>query len=282
MMNSKTLFSDFINSLALDESQAEIESIAYLAFENVLGLNRTQVLTEKKVTNNDAIVRLQHVAQRLNEHEPIQYILGEAVFYGRKFIVNPSVLIPRPETEELARLVIDHVKKKSKNLRITDIGTGSGCVAVTLSLELPGSYLIATDVSSEALAVANANSRTLNASVRLVQHDILNEDLPFATDIIVSNPPYIAEHERSTMPRNVVDFEPRVALFVNDNDPFLFYHALISRANKSLRSEGLLAVEINERYGKEIADLFNNSHFRDVEVVKDMYGKDRIVKGILS
>ena len=282
MTNSKTLFKDFLTGLAMNESNAELESIAYLVFEKVFGLSKTQVLTGKEISDEVLKGRLKEISSRLNQHEPIQYILGEAHFFGRSFLVNPSVLIPRPETEELVRLVLDHTKKKNNNLRIVDIGTGSGCIAISLALELPDSEIFATDVSMDALNVAMENARRLNADVHFEQHNILENLLPLSVDVMVSNPPYITRHERDGMPRNVVDFEPDMALFVSDDDPFIFYETILYRAKESLLPEGLLAVEINERYGSEILGLFNKHGFLSVEIINDVYGKNRSVKEILS
>jgi release factor glutamine methyltransferase len=281
MTNSKALFRDFIDSLTLNETRAEMESIAYLAFETVLGLSKTQIMAGKQIANDDLIAQLQQVVSRLNQNEPIQYILREATFFGRSFIVDPAVLIPRPETEDLVHIVLDHAKKQNKKLTILDVGTGSGCIAITLAIELPRCEIIAIDISADALCVAVANARKLKAPVRFEQHDVLRR-LPFSVDVIVSNPPYIPERERIGMPRNVVDFEPEIALFVSDGDPLVFYRELISRANESLTPNGLLAAEINERFGKEVFELFIGHNFRDVEILKDVYGKERIIKGILS
>jgi release factor glutamine methyltransferase len=281
MTNSKALFSDFMDSLTLKETREELESIAYLAFENVLGLSKTQILAGKKIGDNELIAQLQRVASRLNQHEPIQYILGEATFFGRPYLVNPAVLIPRPETEDLVRIILEYAKNQNKKLTILDIGTGSGCIAITLAIELPQSEIIAVDISPDALSVAVANARKLGASVRFARHDVFQR-LPFSADIIVSNPPYIPERERAGMPRNVVDFEPEIALFVTDDDPLVFYRELILRAIESLSPNGILATEINERFGKEVLDLFIKHKFHEVEILKDVYGKERIIKGILS
>ena len=173
-------------------------------------------------------------------------------------------------------------KKNYNNLRIVDIGTGSGCIAISLALELPASEIFATDVSVDALNVAMENACTLNADVHFEQHNILENLLPLSVDVMVSNPPYIARHERNGMPANVVDFEPDMALFVSDDNPFIFYETILYRAKESLLPEGLLAVEINERYGSEILGLFKKHGFLSVEIINDVYGKNRIVKGILS
>jgi release factor glutamine methyltransferase len=284
MMNSKTLFRDFVRGIELLESRDEIHSMAYLVFENIFGLTKTAILAEESVDPSQAILnRLDEIVARINRFEPVQYILGESFFYGRSFNVNPSVLIPRPETEELVRLVIEFVRNSNrKNYRVVDIGTGSGCIAITLALELNDIEVSATDTSAEALATASANAQKFNASVKYLNHDILNTKLPFSVDIIASNPPYIGWDEFNTMSKNVVEHEPKLALFVDSDDPLLFYKAIVKRAKESLTPGGLLAVEINERFGKEVQRLFVANDVAEVEIIQDAFGKDRIVKGILS
>ena len=284
MMNSKTLFRDFVNGIELLESREEIHSMAYLVFENIFGLTRTAILAEESVNLNETTRnRLDEIVARINRFEPVQYILGESFFYGRSFNVDRAVLIPRPETEELVRLVIDFVRKSNrKNYRVLDIGTGSGCIAITLALELNDIEVIGTDTSSEALVTASANAQKLKASVKYLNHDVLNSKLPFSVDIIASNPPYIGWDQFNTMSKNVVDYEPKVALFVDSEDPLLFYKAIAKRARESLTPGGLLAVEINERFGKEVQRLFLANDLVEVEIIQDTFGKDRIVKGVLS
>ena len=283
-MNSKTLFRDFVNGIELLESRDEIQSMAYLVFENILGLTKTAILAEESVNLNQAIRnRLDEIVARINRFEPVQYILGESFFYGRSFKVNPAVLIPRPETEELVRLVINFVRKSNrKNYRVLDIGTGSGCIAITLALELNDIEVFGTDTSAEGLVTASANAQKLKASVKYLNHDVLNSKLPFSIDIIASNPPYIGWDEFNTMSKNVVDYEPKLALFVDSDDPLLFYKAIVKRAKESLTPGGLLAVEINERFGKEVQRLFVANDLEEVEIIQDAFGKDRIVKGVLS
>lgn len=284
MKNSKTLFQDFVKRLTIEESREELKSIAYLVFENVFGFTKTDVLVDKEIDLSPAEKnRLNEIAERINNHEPVQYILGECFFYGRIFKVNPSVLIPRPETEELVRCVIDFARRREKaNCGVLDIGTGSGCIATTLALELRGAKVFATDVSERALELASANAAMLGANVQFLQHNVLREALAFSVDIVVSNPPYIAWNERSAMARNVTDYEPELALFVDSNDPLLFYKAIVNRAKESLSLNGLLAVEINERFGEDVRKLFAENDLREVEILQDALGKDRIVKGVLS
>jgi release factor glutamine methyltransferase len=283
MKNSKTLFQDFVERITLKESRDEIKSIAYLVFESVFGWSRTDVLSEKIILENTNKEELDRIVQRINHQEPVQYILGEAAFYGRTFTVNPAVLIPRPETEELVRMVINFVRQtREVNTRILDVGTGSGCIAVTLALELPTAKISATDISEDALKVAVHNADKLGANVEFIRHDVVGSELPLTVDIIVSNPPYIAKSERINIQTNVTGYEPEMALFVDSQDPLLFYKALVRKAKESLSARGLLAVEINERYGNEVGQLFQSNGFEDVQVVEDLFGKDRIVKGILS
>lgn len=283
MKNSKTLFQDFVSKITLTENDDELRSIGYLTFENVFGLSRADIFSEKKIQDSTLVNNLETILERINNHEPIQYVLGESWFYERSFVVNPSVLIPRPETGELVRVVLEFVHQtKKQNCRIIDIGTGSGCIAVTLSLELPHADIVAVDVSDDALRVAALNADRLKAKVSFKNLDILANSLLSPADIIVSNPPYIAWSEYDGMSKNVVDYEPHSALFVDSKDPLLFYKAIIRCSKESLRANGLLAVEINERFGTEVYQLFVENNFRHVTLIKDMFGKDRMVKGISS
>jgi release factor glutamine methyltransferase len=282
MTNSKTLFYDLRDNITLAESSDEICSIIYLVLDHVVGLSRADILSEKKIELTAQMKeKLEGIIARLNAHEPVQYIIEETEFYGRKFSVNASVLIPRPETEELVRLVLTFLKHKTP--RILDIGTGSGCIPITLALALPGAVVSATDISGEAIAVATNNAKNLNASVNFFVHNILEESLPFRDlDCIVSNPPYITEKEKVDMSRNVVDYEPHLALFVPDHDPLRFYAVIADKSFRSLKHDGLLVVEINEQFGKQVAELFSKTGFDQVEIHKDLFGKDRMVKGLKS
>lgn len=283
MKNSKALFDDFVNQLHLSESIDEVQSIAFLVFESLYGLSKTQIMADKPVAGHEP-EKLDEVIKRLNKNEPVQYILGEAHFFGRKFKVNDAVLIPRPETEELVQFVIDHAKNfPGRLLKIIDIGTGSGCIPVTLSLELPASEVIATDVSADALDLAVQNNNRLGADVTFIHNDILNEVLDVSDiDIVVSNPPYISNEEKGTMKSTVLEFEPHLALFVDGDDPLLFYKAIARQSVKILRKPGMLCTEINEHFGKEVAKIFRHAGFKDVTITRDLQGKERIVSGILT
>jgi len=276
MTNSKELFHDLVSKVVLPESREEIHSIIYLLLENRLGWDKKSIMSEKRV-NLDPI-NFDQFINRINNQEPIQYILGEAEFYGRKFKVNHSVLIPRPETELLIHEVINAAIKSPK---ILDVGTGSGCIAVTLELEISNSNVVGIDISEDALKVAGENAMKNNAKVNFQLGNILQPIADISDlDILVSNPPYITEKERFTMKRNVLDHEPPLALFVSGEDPLLFYKAIARQGLVSLKQSGLLVVEINEMFGSETVNLLSELGYHSVEIVKDIDGKDRIVKAI--
>ncbi len=279
MKNSRTVFNDFINQIVIPVHAEELQSIGFIVFEKLFGLSQAQIMAEKVI--HGSTDELIEVIARLNQGEPIQYILEEAHFLGRNFYVNRSVLIPRPETEELVQFVIDQ-EKNSKGFKAIDIGTGSGCIPITLSLEFPDAEIYATDVSIDALDVARRNNEMLDASVSFLLHDILSQKLPITdVDVVVSNPPYITEAERSAMENHVLNFEPHLALFAGD-DPLVFYKAIAKAAREVLIPSGLFVTEINAQYGNDVAAIFREHGFANVAVILDMHGKQRIVKGILS
>lgn len=287
MKNSRLLFQEMVSRVKLQERPEEVQAIVYMLFEEVFGLSKTEVIMGKSVLYDaETANRIQHAIERINFQEPVQYVLGKASFYGRNYQVNSSVLIPRPETEELIRVVLGKkvfqtLAKESPPLRILDIGTGSGCIGITLFLEIGGAEVLATDISNAALSVAAGNASTLNARVTFLEHNILRERLPVqGIDVIVSNPPYITSMEKPGMQLAVTEFEPHVALFVPDDDPLLFYKEIVRQARQVLGQKGLLAVEINARYAKEVSDLFVREGFTEVQVVKDIDGKDRVVYGL--
>jgi release factor glutamine methyltransferase len=264
--NSKALFQQMVKSITIDEAAGEIESIVYLVLHSLFGVRREHILAGKELSYDPS--ELDEIVRRINNNEPIQYVLNEAEFYGRLFWVDKNVLIPRPETELLVREVVDFVKENPA--RILDVGTGSGCIAVTLACELPNANVMATDVSSSAIDVAHKNSLTFNTYVEFFINDVLTEELPEA-DVIVSNPPYVAKSELISMSKNVLDYEPHLALFVDDNDPLLFYRAIAKNKVKAI------FVEINERFGSEVRAIFSENGFK-TEIIKDIDNKDRIVK----
>jgi release factor glutamine methyltransferase len=274
MANAKVLYNMLVSKLSLPESADEISALAMATLQH-LGISRTDILTEREVSLN--MDKLDQVVNRLNQHEPLQYIFNEAWFYGRKFFVDNNVLIPRPETE----MLIDIAKRyfsKDVNISVLDIGTGSGCIAITLALEFPNAKVTATDVSSSALLVANRNAHALQTSVKFIENDILQDyrsDSKF--DLIVSNPPYIAHNEKDTLPKNVLQHEPHVALFGAENDALIFYRVIAKSAYPILHEGGVLAVEINERLGHEVLGIFMVSGFSGLQIHQDIFGKDRVV-----
>ena len=277
MANSKTLFTQLKSKITIEESAAEIDSILYLLFDKNLGITKTDLMLNKQV---DGSIDFEQIIERINNYEPIQYILGEADFFGRSYLVNRHVLIPRPETELLVEVAINCLKGSSTTGTIVDIGTGSGCIAITLAKELPTKKTIGIDTSKDAIEIATENAKNLNAEVGFICHDIIDDNLPlYNLECIVSNPPYIAQSEAQQMNKNVTSYEPHIALFVTDKDPLIFYRRILEAAYVSLAPNGFLLVEINERFGNEVATLFKQHNFVDVQVLKDLDGKDRIVMG---
>ena len=277
MKNSKSLLMDLIGRISLNESDAEKRSIAAYLMESICGLTPAEVMTTHAVSASDE-VKLNEALDRINRSEPLQYILNEAWFYGRKFYVDPGVLIPRPETEELVALILKRTERKDKTPRIVDVATGSGCIAISLALEVRGSETWGTDISDAALRVARRNAASLGSGTQLLSNNVLVDPLPVGdVGIIVSNPPYIAQSEMKGMDRNVLDHEPHLALFVPDNDPLLFYRALAKQGMHAMIPEGMLAVEINARFGREVAAAMTHAGLQRVELLKDIAGKERFV-----
>lgn len=278
MTNSKTILTDLIQALTLNIALDEKQAIGSLVMEKIFAIDRMDILTNKPVPFTVIQQqKLNTIINRINANEPVQYVLEEAWFSGRPFYVNTKVLIPRPETEELVQHVLNHDPLQ----RVLDIGTGSGCIAVTVKLERPAAQVHAIDISDAALAVAKINADALGADVTFQQLDILNDAIPFqAVDVVVSNPPYVLRQEQAAMEKHVVDFEPHLALFVSDNDPLLFYRIIAEKSKAVLSDRGILLVEINARYGAAVAALFATLGYQDVLVLQDINGKDRMVKAM--
>ncbi|MCK6617207.1 MAG: peptide chain release factor N(5)-glutamine methyltransferase [Cyclobacteriaceae bacterium] len=279
-MNSRKLFTELVLQVNLNEPASEIREKVLLLMEQVPGLTKPKILTGTSINLTPELNSwLRESVSRINNHEPIQYIVGETEFYRRKFKVNSSVLIPRPETEELVQQAISLIESKS-NPALLDIGTGSGCIAITLNLELPTAIVYATDVSTRALEVAHENANRLDARVTFLHHNILISEIPFKSlDLIISNPPYVDESEKETLDTNVVKYEPHEALFAPGN-PLIFYQAIASKGGRALKPGGLLMVEINERFGTETAAIFSQEGYSTVRIIKDISGKDRFVTAI--
>jgi release factor glutamine methyltransferase len=259
----------------------ETEAISMLVLSELLKTSNAKLkaFPETEISLTQLSI-LENILTELQTGKPVQYILGDTEFYGLPFKVNPSVLIPRPETEELVQWIIETVKASPMPvLNLLDIGTGSGCIAVTLKKHLPNINVYAIDVSAEALQTARQNAELNEVKVNFIKADILNfnsEGLP-QFDIIVSNPPYVTITDKTQMHYNVTDFEPHLALFVPEEKPLLFYDAISSFAAGNLTKNGLLFFEINESYGQQTVDLLNNNQFKNIELRKDLPGRDRMV-----
>ena len=265
----------------------EVRNIIELVIEHITNMSRAeQVKNKVPYLTCTQLEDLDAITERLKKNEPVQYVLGEAWFAGMKFKVNKNVLIPRPETEELVDWIVKESQKsnpesfRDKSQNIIDIGTGSGCIPITLKHQLPEANVSAIDVCSEALFTATENAIKLNTEVDFTLLDFLDEEKwneLHQYDIIVSNPPYVKQSEINTIHERVKEFEPHLALFVPDNDPILFYKKLSDFSMKHLNAGGKLFVEINEALGEVVSNLFRSAGFLNVDLKKDMQGKDRMV-----
>jgi release factor glutamine methyltransferase len=290
MNSTKTFFNQLVAEITSVYEENEAKSIVYLLLEHYLKISKTDILLDNPVAQ---LFDFTEIIQRIKAQEPVQYIIGETEFYGRKFKVTPNTLIPRPETEELVQLTVNSFLEnreqriENQHLQpqttILDIGTGTGCIAISLACELPNSQVYAYDISEEALKIAKENAEKNNVKVIFEEVNILESftihHSPFT--IIVSNPPYVMNAEKAEMEKNVLEYEPHLALFVEDDNALIFYKKIAEFAAKNLIGKGLCIVEINQALGLETAELFWNQGFQYVEVVKDMFGKDRMVKAIL-
>lgn len=285
-------------------NEREAQAIVRTVLDALFGMSLTDICLGKVTQlSADDTTRLEKIMQRLEKSEPVQYVLGAEWFAGRLFDVAPGVLIPRPETEDLVKWTCDEAKEKEKednskeergkeekevskkgeevpHPSILDIGTGSGCIAITVALALPQARVTAWDISTDALTIAAGNAHRLGASVRFEHQDALSApDDEACWDVIVSNPPYICDKERADMSDNVLSYEPELALFVPDNDPLLFYRAIARYASKALKPGGRLLFETNTAYAHEVAQVMANEGFTAIEVRNDCFGKPRMVKG---
>ena len=288
----------------------EAKAIVRWVLDVRFGLSWTDILCGKvtELSAHDQ-TELEKIMQRLEKGEPVQYIIGVTDFFGRQFHVAPGVLIPRPETEELCRWILasdEHgltrtvrespyqsdaevrVSPRQSDANILDIGTGSGCIAITLALELPDAKVTAWDISDEALCIAAGNAKSLGANVTFERMDVLNTSLtshlsPLTSqfDLIVSNPPYICENEKSAMECNVLEHEPHLALFVPDDDPLLFYRAIAQYAIEGLKPQGSLFFEINPLYADDLAQMLRIMSYHDISIRQDQFGKPRFLKATI-
>jgi len=275
-MTLKTIFTTISQQLQAIYEKNEAESIAFLLIEFLYTSTRTDVVAAKEVASFDPAILQTYLASLLT-HAPIQYVLGKAHFYGYEFNVNKYTLIPRSETEELVHLIIQENKGK-KGLTILDIGTGTGCIPITLCLHLINPTIYALDVDANTLAVAKQNAENLHASITWIETDILNTQPKFDTkvDIIVSNPPYVRELEKAFMQPNVLHYEPAKALFVSNENPLLFYERIATFAKENLCNGGRLYLEINQYLGNDTKKLLEDKGFSAIQVLKDLNNNDRM------
>ncbi|MDE6715478.1 MAG: peptide chain release factor N(5)-glutamine methyltransferase [Muribaculaceae bacterium] len=264
------------NSLRPLYLDGEVNFIIRIIFEKLMNYSRTAILVRgENIVEPDTLARFQSIVEELKSGKPIQYIFGEARFYGRDFAVNAHTLIPRPETEQ----IIDLIDKDNKaaDLHVLDIGTGSGCIAVTLARILRFPIVDALDISAQALEVAAANAAKFKVKINLINADILNYHSDVIYDIIVSNPPYICASEQKDMEANVLDYEPHSALFVPDDNPLLFYTRITEFAKTNLRAGGGIYFEINPRFAEDIKNLLIDAGMEKVQIHEDIYFKLRFV-----
>jgi len=286
LMLLKSYKSTFLQELTTLYDEKEIESFFYIVLESFHNKKRIDLALNPEM-EMDAVqlLRWESVLSDLKKEKPIQYILGETEFYGLPFLVNENTLIPRPETEELVEWIISNNEglrqaqsDKSAKLKILDIGTGSGCISISLAKNLPDAQVAAIDVSEKALATAYKNAEINKVEVNFILENILEtEVLDEKYDIIVSNPPYVRNLEKEEIKPNVLEYEPHLALFVEDNDALLFYRKIAELAKKNLSENGKLYFEINQYLGKETVRLLEGMDFKNVILKKDVYGNDRMI-----
>ena len=267
----------------------EVNSFFYILTETYLDMNRLAFsLQPEIIITKEVEQRFLAALSKLKSEQPIQYILGKTEFFGLPFIVNEHTLIPRPETEELVRWVLSQQSKNTSSINLLDIGTGSGCIAISLAKSLVNANVYGLDVSKGALNIATKNAKLNEVKVDFIEADILSKehwDLEFNElkfDSIISNPPYVRNLEKIQMKNNVLQNEPHLALFVEDNNPLVFYKAITEFASKHLKRGGHLYFEINQYLGKEMISLLENFGFQDIELKKDLFGNDRMICGVLN
>ena len=264
--------------------EREAREMVLMFLQHSIGtLRHTHILEPLYEVSEEASAEALGAFGRMASGEPIQYIIGKAYFYDREFKVTPDVLIPRPETELLVREAVNWARRSGrKSLRILDLCTGSGCIAWSMALELPGSEVTAVDISDGALAVAAGQEFESDNAPKFIKADVLAGPVEGlgAFDMILSNPPYVMDSEKALMRKNVLEHEPWLALFVSDDDPLIFYRAVAAWAKQLLKSDGLCLVEINESLGRQTAKVFEDTGFRDVEVLQDLNSRDRFIRAI--
>lgn len=277
----------FHSELDMQYGAQEVASFFSLLIDHFLGLEKfVLILQPELVVSKEEETLLFKALGDLKQHIPVQHIIGETEFMDSLFKVSPDVLIPRPETEDLVRWIVEDFQSADKaDFKILDIGTGSGCIAISLAKYMEGVSVSALDISSDALTIAQANAVKNEVAIDFYQGDILEgaTTMPIRSNfnIIVSNPPYVRELEKKEMHTNVLEHEPDLALFVSDKDPLVFYRAIAKFAEKNLTEDGCLYLEINQYLGKEMLSLLSEYNFKDIELRKDIFGNDRMVKGVI-
>ena len=258
--------------------ERETNSLIEIILDHVVKLKKTDLLINREQTiTHQQFKKIEDITKQLKKQKPIQQILGETEFYNITLKINPHILIPRQETEELVDWIIKDAPPQKIN--ILDVGTGSGCIAIALAKNLPLASVTALDYKQEIIDIVKENAHLNDVKIRIIQSDILNEELPNETyDLIVSNPPYVRPSEREFMKRNVLDFEPYESLFVNERNPLIFYRKIIQLAGKHLLDKGLVYFEINEHLGQEMVRLMKKHNFRNICLKKDLNNKDRMIK----
>jgi len=281
-MRVKEYRSNFIASLSPVYDALEAESFFYLILENKMNKRRIDLALDPELSLDPEQLEVWNfILIQLLQEVPIQYLLGSTNFFGLDFEVNESVLIPRPETEELVDWILENSKHQPlKEFKVIDVGTGSGCIAIALAKNIAQAQVAAIDVSEKALEVARKNALLNGVEVTFINQNILEtDDLNAQFDIIVSNPPYVRNLEKAEIKKNVLEHEPHLALFVDDNDALLFYRKIAALARTNLKENGKLYFEINQYLGKEMIGLLTSMGFVDVELRKDIYGNDRMICG---
>jgi release factor glutamine methyltransferase len=268
----------YLDELKIQFGENEALQMLNMLILHFFGLSRSQLAINSDFRLSESeMLSLHNAVKELKTNKPVQYVIGEAEFYGMPFFVNESALIPRPETEELVDLIVKN--EKQSGLKVLDIGTGSGCIAISLANTLFEPEVFAMDISVDALKLAIKNSEINGTEIVFFNEDILNPgknaDVKF--DVIVSNPPYVTVSEKKLMQPNVLDFEPHLALFVEDNNPLIFYNAIVEFAKIQLKNKGKLYLEINEKLGQQTSELLKKNSFYNIKIIPDINGKNRII-----
>jgi len=277
----------FNEALSAIYPKTEIDSFFFILIEEKLKLQRIDtVLKPDFLITNKNLTDLKNIVKRLQKEEPVQYILGNTEFYGLPFLVNKNTLIPRTETEELVAWVLYEIKVLANNKitepSILDIGTGTGCIPISLAKNLTSLNISAIDISPEALLIAKQNAILNKVTIEFIELDILNtESLPQEYDVIISNPPYVRELEKEEIKNNVLENEPHLALFVEDENPLIFYNKIADLAKQQLSKNGMLFFEINQYLGKETVNMLVKKGFKNIQLKKDLFGNDRMIKCVL-